>query len=127
MKTIKPTLAAAELLLIFPAVLFMGSLFVRELQPRQYEPAHTAQRIVDWFAARPHLGLWIMLIALPLTVLATGSLTVVRDWNNNAELRQATRQSFTAIRTHLATLFVLVATLTAAVVLAIVALHMITD
>ena len=127
MKSVKPTVAAAELLLIFPAVLFMGSLFVRELQPLQYQPAHTAQKIVDWYAARPQVGLWIMLIALPLTVLATGCVTLIRNWKNNAELRQATQQSLIAIRAHLSTLFVAVTTLTAAVVLAIVALHMITD
>jgi hypothetical protein len=127
MKPVKPTVAAAELLLIFPAVLFMGSLCVRELQPLQYQPARIAQKIVDWYAARPHVGLWIMLIALPLAVLTTGCFAIIRHWKNNAELRQATRQSLTAIRSYSSTLFVAVATLTAAVVLVIVALHMITD
>jgi hypothetical protein len=60
-------------------------------------------------------------------VLATGCVTLIRNWKNNAELRQATQQSLIAIRSHLSTLFVAAATLTAAVVLAIVALHMITD
>ena len=41
-------LAATELALIFPAALFMTALFVRNLQPPQYEPAHTAERIVTW-------------------------------------------------------------------------------
>jgi hypothetical protein len=124
MKTIKPSIAAAELLLIFPAALFMTSLIVRELQPRQYEPAHTAQQIVDWYAARPHVGLWILLIALPLTVLATGSVALLRNWEDNAELRYATQQTLAAMRAHLAALFVAAATLAAAGVLAIVALHM---
>jgi hypothetical protein len=39
-------------LLMFPAVLFMGALVVRMLQPLQHEPAHTAQRIVMWYALR---------------------------------------------------------------------------
>jgi cytochrome b561 len=127
MKTIKPTIAAAEVVLIFPAVLFMTSLFVRELQPIQYEPAHTAQRIVDWYAARVHLGLWVLLIALPLTVTATGCATLLRAWRENAELRQTARQTIAAIRAHLATLFVAAATLAAGGILAIVALHMLTD
>ena len=93
MKTIRPSIAAAELLLIFPATIFMGALVIRSLQPLQYEPAHTAQRIVDWYAARVHLGLWMLLIALPLTVLATGSVTLLRAWNDNAELRQQARQT----------------------------------
>jgi hypothetical protein len=127
MKTIKPSTAAAELLLIFPAALFMGALVVRSLQPQQYEPAHTAQQIVMWYAARPHLGLWVLLIALPLTVLATGCITLLRSWSDNAELRRATQQTFAAIRAHLATLFVAAATLAAGGILAIVALHMMTD
>jgi cytochrome b561 len=127
MKTIKPTIAAAEVVLIFPAALFMTSLFVRELQPLQYEPAHTAQRIVDWYAARVHMGLWVLLIALPLTVLATGCATLLRAWRGNAELRQTARQTIAAIRAHLATLLVAAATLAAGGILAIVALHMLTD
>ncbi len=124
MKTIKPSIAAAELLLIFPAALFMTALIGRELRPRQYEPARTAQQIVDWYAARPHVGLWILLIALPLTVLVTGSVALLRNWKDNAELRYATQQTLAAMRAHLATLFVAAATLAAAGVLAIVALHM---
>jgi hypothetical protein len=127
MKTIKPSVVAAELLLIFPATLFMGALVVRSLQPQQYEPARTAQQIVNWYAARPHLGLWVLLIALPLTVLGTGCITLLRSWRENAELRQQARQTFAAIRINLATLFVAAATIAAGAVLAIVALHMMTD
>lgn len=127
MKTIKPSIAAAEVVLIFPAVLFMTALFVRELQPLQYEPARTAQRIVDWYAKSAHIGLWLLLIALPLAVLATGCFTLLRTWSSNAELRQAAHQSLATIRTHAATLFVAVATLAAGGILAIVALHMLTD
>src|SRR3974390_693761 len=92
------SLAALELLLVFPAVLFMTALFVRNVQPLQYEPAHTAQRIVDWYAARPHLGLWILLIALPLAVLTTGSVALAREWRRNHELRSATLQTVALIR-----------------------------
>ena len=127
MKTIKPSIAAAELLLIFPATLFMGALVVRSLQPLQYEPAHTAQRIVDWYAARVHLGLWVLLIALPLTVLATGSMTLLRAWNENADFRRTARQALAGVRAHLAILFVAAATLAAGGILVIVALHMLSD
>ena len=123
----KRTIAATELLLIFPAALFMTALFVRNLQPLQYEPAHTAERIVTWFAVRPRIGLWGLLIALPLAVLVTGCGTLLRNWRDEVELRQATRQALAAIRVHLAMLLVAGATLTAGGVLAIVALHMLTD
>src|SRR5262245_37671497 len=38
----KRAVAATELLLVSPATLFMMALFVRNLQPLQYEPARTA-------------------------------------------------------------------------------------
>jgi hypothetical protein len=123
----KRAIAATELLLIFPATLFMTALFVRNLQPLQYQPAHTAERIVTWYAVRPRIGLWGLLIALPLAVLVTGCGTLLRCWSDEVELRQATRQTLAAISAHLATLLVAGATLTAGGVLAIVALHMLTD
>jgi hypothetical protein len=126
-KPFKFTIATAELLLIFPAVVFMAALFVRNLQPPQYEPAHTAHQIVAWYAARPHLGLWVLLIALPLIVLVTGSATLLHKWSVEAELRQTALQALIMRRPHAATLLVAGATLTAAAVLAIVALHVMTD
>jgi len=127
MNTTKRIIAAAELLLIFPAVLFMTAIFVRELQPQQYEPAHTAQLIVTWYAVRPRLGLWVLLMALPFAVLLIGCATLLRGWSDDDELRKAARQTLAAIRGHLATLIVAVATLTAGGILAIVALHSLTD
>jgi len=52
MRATERLVAAAQLLLIFPAVLFMGSLVVRKLSPLQNEPARTAQQIVMWYAGR---------------------------------------------------------------------------
>jgi hypothetical protein len=127
MNAIKRAIAATELLLIFPASLFLTALFVRNLQPLQYEPARTAARIVMWYSARPHLGLWVLLMALPLAVLVTGGGTLRRVWNTDVELQQATRQTLAAIRTHLAMLLVAAATLAAGSILAIVALHVVTD
>jgi hypothetical protein len=127
MQTLKRAIAATELILIVPAALFMTALFVRNVQPLQYEPAHTAQRIVMWYAARPHVGLWVFLIALPFVVLVTGCATLLRNWNDDVQLRQAAAQAFTALRAHLAMVFVAAATLTAGGVLAIVTLHVLTD
>ena len=127
MKPIHSALAAAEVMLVFPAVLFMTALFVRNLQPQQYEPAHTAQRIVDWYAARPHLGLWLLLIALPLAVLSSGAVTLLRAWRHGPQLQAAAFQVAAIVRAHFASLLVAVSTLTAGGILAIVALHMLTD
>jgi ABC-type Fe3+ transport system permease subunit len=125
-RTIKRTIATAELLLIAPAALFMSALFVRNLQPEQYEPAHSAQRIVMWYAARLWT-LWVLLMALPFAVLVAGCVTLLRGWHHDTELRQAARQTLAAIRAHLPTLCVAAATVAAAGVLAIVALHSLTD
>ena len=127
MRFSKSTTATAELLLIFPAALFMAALFVRNLQPLQYEPAHTAQQIVTWYAMRPRLGLWVLLIALPMAVLVTGCGTIWRRWSTEVELRQASRQTLAAFREHWATVLVAGAMLAAGGVLAIVALHVLSD
>jgi hypothetical protein len=127
MNATKRVIAAMELLLIFPASLFMTALFVRNLQPLQYEPARTAARIVTWYSVRPRVGLRVLLMALPLAVLVTGCATLLRSWNNDVELRQAVRHTLAAVRGHLAMLLVAAATLAAGGILAIVALHAISD
>jgi hypothetical protein len=127
MQTIKRTVAAAELVLIFPAALFMTALVVRAVQPVQFEPAHTAQPNVDWYAARPRVGLWRALITLPLAVLLTGVVTLLRSWTADAEFRQAARAMLALVRAHLAILLVAMATLAAGGILAIVAVHVLTD
>jgi hypothetical protein len=127
MKTILRSVAALELLFVFPAVLFMTALFARNIQPLQYEPAHTAQRIVDWYAARPHIGLWALLIALPLAVISIGSATLVSEWHRSRELREATIKTVRFIRSQAPSVLIAVATVTAGGILAIVALHVLTD
>ena len=126
LRTIKRTIIATQLLLIFPAALFMTSLLVRNLQPLQYEPAHTAQQIVLWYSGRLWT-LWVLLIALPLTVLVVGCATLLRSWNEDVEFQQAVRQLVTAIRAQLVTLLITAMTLTAGCVLAVVVLHMLAN
>ena len=120
-------IAATELLLIFPAALFMTALFVRNLQPQPLEPAHTAQTIVMLYSSRPHIGLWVFLMALPFIVLMTGTLALVRNWTADAQLRQAARETVVAVRGHFATFLIACTTLASAVILAIVALHALSD
>jgi len=127
MKTLDRTIAAAELVLLFPAALFMTALFVRNLTPVKNEPAHTAQRIVMLYASSVHVGLWVMLIALPLIVLAIGSATLLRQWSADASLRLATVQTLVSIRAHLATLLIAATTLASAGILAAIAVHVLTD
>jgi len=121
------SLAALELLLIFPASLFMAALFVRNVQPPSYEPAHSAQRLVDWFASHTFLALDMFLIALPFAALVIGGTVVLRSWRSDAQLRNAVLQTAAIGRAHLAALLIAAATLAAAGILGIVALHVITD
>jgi ABC-type Fe3+ transport system permease subunit len=127
MNLTKRILAATELLLVLPATLFMTALFVRNLQPAQYEPARSAGRLVEWFSARPFLCLGIFLIALPLAVFIVGCVTLVLGWHREEKLRQAALETLSAVRAHLTTLIIAGATAVAAGILAIVAVHVITD
>lgn len=126
MKTLRSALATVELALIFPAMLFMTALFVRNVQPQQFEPAHTAERIVAWYAARTSVGLWLFLIAFPLAVLLIGSVSLVRSWRADAALQAAAVECARAIRRHFAVVALALATVASAGVLAIVALRLIT-
>jgi hypothetical protein len=128
MKTVSTVAAATTLPLIFPAVLFLASLFVRQIQPAGLEPAQTAQHIVTWFTTGPvWLTLWLLLMALPFAVFVSGCATLLYVWQHDAGFRQAAAQIITAVRTHLATLLVLTATATAGGILAIVAVHALSD
>ncbi len=127
MKKIGRAIALLELLLVFPAALFMTALFVRNCQPPPYEPAQTARRLVDWYAARPFLCLDIFLIAMPLVAFVIGGATVLRHWRNDPDLRQAAREAILVLRAHTASVLIAAATLLAGGILAIVALHLITD
>lgn len=127
MKTLPRFLATLELLLVFPALLFMGSLFARNIVPIQLEPAHTAQRIVDWYASSTRVGLWLLLIAFPLAVLILGLTTLSSQWRRNPDLRDGTGKLMALIRSHAATLLIAGATSVSAAILAIVAIHVLTD
>jgi hypothetical protein len=76
-----------------------------------------------WYAGRLWT-LWVLLITLPLAVLVTGSVTLARNRRDDLELRQAAQQRLSAIHADRAMLFVAAMTLTAGVILAIVAIHM---
>ena len=127
MRSPKYALATAELLLVFPAVLFMTALFMRNVQPQQYEPAHTAQQIVMWYAARPHLGMWLLLVTLPFIVFVTGCAILWRRWREDAELRDGMQRLVRALPPYISALLIAMATLAAGGVLGIVALHVATD
>jgi hypothetical protein len=98
MKTMTRSIAAFEILFVFPAVLFMTSLVVRSIQPTQYEPAKTAARLIDWFSHHLLLGLYVSLIAMPLMAIALGGLVVLRRWRSDSGLRSDIYGAVAAVR-----------------------------
>lgn len=126
MKTRTHLAAATQLLLIFPALLFMGSLVVRNLSPLQYGPAQAAQQIVLWYAGRMWT-LWVLLIALPIGVLITGCVMFAGNYSRNAGLPQFAKQALALIRANGGMSVVAVLTLTAVTVLIVVFLHMLAN
>ena len=79
-----------------------------------------------WYSGRLWT-LWVLLIALPLTVLVIGCGALLRSWNEDAGLQKAARQPVAAIRAQFVTLLIATTTLTAGCVLAIVTVHMLAN
>jgi hypothetical protein len=119
-------IAVMELVLIFPAVLFMTALVLRTLQPLQYEPARSAQQLVMWYAGRMWT-LWFLLLGLPLIVLVSGCAELLRSYNRDILLPLASQKSLAMVRAHLASLFIAATTLMAGAILAIVVLHVLAN
>jgi hypothetical protein len=59
--------------------------------------------------------------------LVTGSAMLLHEWSGEVEPRQAAQHALIELRAHLTTLLVAGATFAAAGILAIVALHVLTD
>ncbi len=117
MNTVKRAAPIVQLLLIFPAALFIGALILRAEGPMQHEPARTAQQIVLWYSGRIWT-LWILLTLLPLAVLGIGGMVLL------AQSSTEPRPLFGTIRSSGTTMLVAVLTLTSAVILLIVGVHM---
>jgi hypothetical protein len=119
-------IAVLELVLIFPAALFMTALMLRNLAPLQYEPARSAQQLVMWYAARMWT-LWVLLLGLPFIVLVSGCAELLRSWNRDIVLPLTSPNWLAAVRAHLTSLFIAATTLIAGVILAIVVLHVLAN
>lgn len=119
-------IAVVELMLIFPAVLFMTALMLRNLQPLQYEPARSAQQLVMWYAGRMWT-LWFLLLGLPLIVLVSGCAELLRSYNRDIVLPLTSQEPLAMVRAHLSSLFIAAITLMAGVILAIVVLHVLAN
>jgi hypothetical protein len=123
METSKRIIAAAELVLIFPALLFLTAVIAQHVQSPQYEPARTAQQIVTWYSGRIWT-LWVLLITLPLAALLTGCATLLAH-GGPGERQPGGRRLAAGAR--LPARIIAAATVAAGVILAIVILHMLAN
>ncbi len=122
----KRALAVAHLLLISPAVLFLVAVIMQRLQPLQRAPAHTAQQLVMWYAERMWT-LWILLLVLPLSVLISGCMSLIKDSSLTAQAASLAQKVLAAPRPAVARTSIAVTTVTAAVIIGIVILHMLAN
>lgn len=107
----KRTLALTQLILLLPSLLFMVALLARSLTPL----STSAQSIVAWYAGRIWT-LWLFLVLLPLAALLTGGLTLLTG--------RRTSITAPAARLQPASFLITALTLVAALLLAVVAVHM---
>ena len=121
MRAVYRALAAIELLLLLPAIVFFGALFLRAVQP-----VIGTGRVVSWYAHHVVLGLYVALVAMPVAALITGSAVMWRSWRIEGEFRRRALQVFTAVRGNVESLLIAASTLMAGAILALVAMHLIT-
>ncbi len=114
--TTKRMIAALQLMLISPAVLFFVALVLRGLLPLGGEPAHTAAQIAMWYVVRLWT-LWVLLSALPLVALIIGLLTLLPGWDITTGQKVARLRTDTTLRV------IALATLAAAGILVVVTVH----
>jgi hypothetical protein len=111
-------IAALALALVSPAVVFVVALFLRQLRGADAEPRRAADRIVAWYSAHAQLGLWVLLLLMPLAAFVLGSAALLRTWAENPELQYFSRRALAAIPAHLPAELVGVATVVSGYLLA---------
>jgi hypothetical protein len=116
-KTTLRLIAALELVLIFPAALFLICVVARHIE----FIGPPARQIALWYAYR-FWTLWVFMISLPIAALLIGCVTLL--WNDGIEMRTTINQRLVAIRKSLPKQVIAVSTLVAAVILVLVAIHM---
>ena len=120
-------IAALALALVFPAVLFVVALFLRQVAFPESEPARSAERIVAWYAAHPQLSLWVLLLLLPLSAFVLGSAALLRTWGDNPQLRYWAWRAVTEIPEHWPAVSIGGATLLSAGLVAMITAHLLRE
>jgi hypothetical protein len=117
-----------EWLLVLPATLLLAAAALRQLQPRQFEPARTSWVVFEW--AMTHIsrsGAALLFIALPAIAVVAGFAVLLMVWRGNETLRQDTTAVMAGLRRHLAIAILGTGILLAGAILAAVLVHIIAD
>ena len=121
-------LAVSEWLLVLPATLLLAAAALRQLQPRQFEPARTSWGIFEWTTT--HISragaAWLFLV-LPAVAVVAGCAGLLLAWRKNEALRRDASEMFASVRRNLAVAILGMATFLACGILAAVIIHIITD
>jgi len=114
--------------MVLPASVLLAAAALRLLQPRQYEPARTSWIILEWTVTHvSRLGAAILFIGMPGIVVTAGCAALLRNWRQDQALRHDATMAFAILRRHFAFGWLAAAVLLAATILAVVAIHVVTD
>src|SRR5690348_8443129 len=120
--------AVSEWLLVLPATLLLGAAVLRQLQPRQFEPARTSWMIFEWTTTNiSHAGAALLFLGLPGVAVVAGCAALLLLWRRNETLRQEVTATLASLRRNLAFAMLGAGTLLAGTILAAVLVHIITD
>ena len=123
-----PFVAVSEWVMILPAAVFLVAAALRELQPRQYEPARTSWLIFSWTVEYiSRFGAAVLFLGLPCLALTVGCGLLIQKWHRDEVFRQDVLAAFSALRRHTAIAFVTVATALAAAIFLFTVVHIFTD
>jgi hypothetical protein len=122
------TFAVSEWLLVLPAAVLLAAAALRQLQPPQYEPARTSWLIFEWTTGHiSRAGAALLFLGLPGLVVIMGCTALLRIWGENETFRQDVMSAVEVLRRHAAIALMTIATLLAGSILAVAAVHIITD
>ena len=120
--------AVSEWLLVLPAAVFLAAAALRQLQPRQFEPARISWMLFEW--AMTHVtraGAGVLFLVLPAIAVVGGCAALLMLWRKSETLRQDFAESLASLRRHFAIAVLGTGTLLAGVILVGVLAHIITD
>lgn len=121
-------LAVSEWLLVLPATLFLAAALLRQLQPRQFEPARTSWVIFEWTATHiSQIGAALLFVVLPAAAVVAGCTGLLLAWRESETLRRDKVGVFTSLGRNLSVAILGAGTLLAGAILAAVIMHIITD